>query len=252
MSTQLHEPWLQQGSCYKSISKPTFSAQDFYQYLQQQYKKLPDHLREMVSFEYFEKQSQGQRKKIEQAMISQKQQVQGAKPFSVERIKDWRVLSMFTHWDCLDLWHHNAAAGEGLIIEFDLIKSGFQAPSYNNQAQHISAVKQVSSWLPMDDLYYLFNRPEAAKVNNSVEEWRVLRSIKAADRIIAVQKAERAMYRLPTKAVKRIILGYRCSPEYCQQVKHYLSQDINYRHVECLQAQLDPTTLCLQQVDINK
>jgi hypothetical protein len=60
----------------------------------------------------------------------------------------------------------------------------------------------------------------------------------------------RSLYRLPSKAVKRVILGYRCPPEYCQQVKQYLSQDINYRHAECVQAQLNPKTLCLQLVRI--
>ena len=99
-------------------------------------------------------------------------------------------------------------------------------------------------------MYYFFNRPKAVANSNTELEWRLLRTVKAADRIIAVQNAERAMYRLPAKAVKRIILGFCCSVEYCQQVKTYLSQDINYRHVECLQAQLDPNTMRLQQVAI--
>jgi hypothetical protein len=40
------------------------------------------------------------------------------------------------------------------------------------------------------------------------------------------------------------------SAEYCQQVKLYLSQDIFYRHCECVQAQLDPQTMRLQLVAI--
>jgi hypothetical protein len=250
MPQQLPEPWLQDSSCYKSISKPSLSAQDFRQYLQQQYKKLPDHLREMVNFEYFEKQSQGQREKIELAMRTQKQPLQAAKPFQLERVKDWRILSLFSGWDNLPLWHQSAAAGKGLVIEFDVAKSGFQTSSYNDQAQHLAAVQQTVNWQPMDDLYYFYNRPEASETKTTAVEWRLLRVVKAADRIIAVQKAERAMYRLPAKAVKRIILGYRCSAEYCLEVKSYLSKDINYRHVECLQAQLDPSTLRLQQVAI--
>lgn len=250
MPQQLPEPWLQQGCCYKSIDKPTLSSQDFRQYLQQQYKKLPDHLREMINFDYFEQQSQGQRSKIEQTMISQKAEVHGVEPFSLERIKDRRILSLFTDWDCLPLWHQNAAEGQGLVIEFDVAKSGFQAPSYNDQAQHLGAIQQVDSWQPVDDLYYFFNQPSATCRGSLAQEWRLLRAVKAADRIIAVQKAERAMYRLPAKAVKRIILGYRCSAEYCLQVKNYLNQDINYRHAECLQAQLDPQTMRLQQASI--
>jgi hypothetical protein len=250
MPAQLPEPWLQEGSCYKAISKPTLSAKDFRHYLQQQYKKLPDHLREMVNFEYFEKQSQGPRAKIEQSMLVQNQSLQSAQPFSLKRVKDWRILSLFNHWDSVSLWHRNAAAGQGLVIEFNVAESGFQTSSYNDQAQHLAPVQATDSWQPLDDLYYFFNRPEAFAMSNADIEWRLLRNVKAADRIIAVQNAERAMYRLPAKSVKRIILGYRCSTEYCLQVKTYFSQDINYRHVACLQAQLDPSTLRLQQVAI--
>lgn len=250
MPSQLPEPWMQDGSFYKAISKPTLSAQDFRHYLQQQYKKLPDHLREMVNFEYFEKQSQSQRVKIEQSMLAQNQPLESAQPFSLARVKDWRILSLFNNWDSLSVWHQNSAAGKGLVIEFDVGESGFQTSSYNEQAQHLAAVQATNNWQPLDDLYYFFNRPEAAGLKNTDIEWRLLRSVKAADRTIAVQNSERAMYRLPAKAVKRIILGYRCSTEYCLQVKTYLSQDINYRHVECLQAQLDPSSMRLQQVAI--
>lgn len=250
MPAQLPEPWWQETCCYKAINQPVLSAQDFRQYLQQQYKKLPDHLREMVNFEYFEKQSQGQRAKIEQSMLMQNQSSQSAQAFSLQRIKDWRILSLFKDWDSLPLWHRNAGAGQGLVIEFDVAKSGFQTSSYNEHAQHLAPVEVTDSWQPLDDMYYFFNRPKAVANSNTELEWRLLRTVKAADRIIAVQNAERAMYRLPAKAVKRIILGFCCSVEYCQQVKTYLSQDINYRHVECLQAQLDPNTMRLQQVAI--
>ncbi len=250
MPAQLPEPWLQKGSCYEAISRPVLTAQDFRQHLQQQYKKLPDHLREMVNFEYFEKQSQGQRAKIEQSMLAQNKSLQSAPPFSVTGVKDWRILSLFNHWDSLSLWHRDAAAGQGLVIEFDIAKSDFQASSYNDQAQHLAPVKMTDSWQPLDDLYYFFNRPKTMAMEDADVEWRLLRTVKAADRIIAVQNAERAMYRLPTKAVRRIILGYRCSTEYCLDVKTYFSQDINYRHVECLQAQLDPNTMRLKQVAI--
>ncbi len=254
---QMPEPWLQKNSCYQSSSEPILAAVDFSLHLQQQYQKLPSHLRDMVSFEYFEQQSQNKREQIEQSMVVQKKQ-QDIKPFLSERVKDWRLLSLFESWHNISRWQQNAASGLGLVVEFDLAKSGFQAASYNQQAQHFSAINWVGHWQPTDDLYYLLNRPlSLASINGSSKEgsegdveWRLLRSLKAADRKIKLQGSERAMYRLPTRAVKRVILGYCCSQEYCQEVKSYLSKDINYRHVDCVQAQIDPKTMGLQQVAI--
>lgn len=245
---QLPEPWLQSGCTYLAKESIKVSAQDYRRFLQQQYQNLPPSLKEMMNFDYFEQQSEAKRPEIEQSLIAQQQQAEAVKPFCAEGLQDWRILSMFEHWHDMQLWQSMAAEGQGLVVEFDLAQSGFQTQTYNDQAQHLREVQQVTSWLPEDDLYYLFNRPQESRLNQ--HEWRLVRKLAAADRKIEVQGAERAMYRLPTKAVKRVILGYRCSSEYCQQVKQYLSQDINYRHTECLQAQLDPKTLCLQTVVI--
>jgi hypothetical protein len=243
---QMPEPWLQADCAHLAAESIAISAQDYRRFLQLQYENLPPSLKEMMNFDYFEQQSEAKRAQIEQSLIAQKQQAEVVKPFSAQRLKDWRILSMYEHWQDMQLWQSMAASGQGLVIELGINASGFQAQNYNQQAQHLAAVKLVKSWLPEDDLYYLFNRPQKSSSNQ--HEWRLVRALEAADRQVEVKGAARAMYRLPAKAVKRIILGYRCSPEYCQQVKQYLSQDINYRHTECLQAQLDPKTLCLQAV----
>lgn len=245
---QMPEPWLQSDCAYFAEESVVVSAQDYRRFLQQQYQNLPPSLKEMMDFDYFEQQSEAKRTQIEQSLIAQKQQTESVKPFSVVRLQDWRILSMHEHWQDMQLWQSMAAAGQGLVLEFSLGESGYQAKNYNQQAQHFGAVKLVKSWLPEDDLYYLFNRPHKGSINQ--HEWRLVRALETADRQVEVKGAARAMYRLPTKAVKRVILGYRCSPEYCQQVKQYLSQDINYRHTECVQAQLNPKTLCLQTVAI--
>lgn len=242
------EPWLQLSSNYLIEESIRVSAQDYRRFLQQQYQNLPISLKEMMSFDYFEQQSEAKRAEIESSLIAQQRQSEGTKPFPAESLQDWRVLAMFEHWQDMPLWQSMAAEGQGLVVEFDVVQSGFRTETYNDQIQHLGKVLQVKSWAPESDLYYLFNRPEESRLNQ--HEWRLIRKITAADRRIEVQGIERAMYRLPTKAVKRVILGYRCSPEYCQEVKQYLSQDINYRHTECMQAQLDPRTLCLQRVVI--
>ena len=242
------EPWLQADCQFLVDNTQTISAQDFRNYLKTQYQNLPKHLKDMMSFDYFEQQSEVKRPQIEQALIAQKRQSDGLKEFSAAGLNNWRILSMFEHWQDILLWQTCAASGQGMVLEFGMTESGFKSSSYNQYAQHCSAIKQVESWLPTDDLYYLFNRPQSGSSNH--HEWRLIRKLEAADRKIEVKGATRAMFRLPAKAVKRVILGYRCSPEYCVQVKRYLSQDINYRHAECVQAQLNPKTLCLQLVAI--
>ncbi len=243
------EPWLQSSSRYQLEDVSPVSAQVFQNYLQQQYQNLPQHVKAMMSFAYFAQQSELKRPQIEASIARQMQPMENIRHFSVSRLKHWRILSLFEDWQDIHLWHALAAAGKGLVVEFDITQSGFDKASYNNQAQHLAAVKPVSAWLPEDDLYYLFHRPQGSR---SVEtEWRLIRKVEAADRQVVIKGAASAMFRLPTAAVKRIILGYQCSPEYCLQVKQYLSQDINYRHSECVQAQLDPKTLRLQRVAIS-
>ncbi|NRA23018.1 MAG: hypothetical protein HRU08_00775 [Oleispira sp.] len=246
---QLSEPWLQSDSIYRMVTQSRIAADDFRQHLQQQYQKLPQHLRDMVSFDYFVQQSQEKREQIERSMVVQNTHKQ-VKPFNPERVRDWRLLSLYEGWDQISLWH-DSGAGRGLVLEFDITQSGFQAAEYKGQAQHFSVIKAVSHWQPLDDLYYLFHRP-LSRGESPIEEraWRLARSVIAADRKVMVQGIERAMYRLPAKAIKRVVLGYLCSREYCLQVKEYLSQDLHYRHVKCMQAQLDPKTMRLLQVTI--
>ena len=249
---QLPDPWLQQQTVYQPQTKPKLSAESFRQHLQQQYQELPDNLRAMISFEYFEQQSHSKREQIEESLVIKNQQ-SAVQAFDCEAIADWRLLSLYSAWQPISLWQQFGAAGQGLVVEFELSKSDFKGESYNQHAQHFSQVRSVQYWQPLDDIYYLFHRPfyddRAIGDDQSTSddwEWRLARKLNAADRQIEVQGATRAMYRLPFKAVKRVILGYACSREYCQQVKLYLSQDIHYRHSECVQAQLDPQTMRLQ------
>lgn len=247
---QLPDPWLQPQTVYQPQTKPKLSAESFRQYLQQQYQELPDNLRAMISFEYFEQQSHSKREQIEESLVIKDKQ-SSVKAFDCEAVAGWRLLSLYSTWQPIPLWQQLGGAGQGMVVEFELSKSDFKAESYNQHAQHFSKVQSVQHWLPLDDLYYIFHRPYYAdKATNDDYEWRLARKLNAADRQIEVQRATRAMYRLPTKAVKRVILGYSCSPEYCQQVKLYLSQDINYRHSECVQAQLNPQTMRLQLVAV--
>ncbi len=244
---QLIDPWLQPQTVYQHQATPKLAAEDFRQHLQQKYQELPDNLRAMISFEYFEQQSLTKREEIEQSLVVEKHQ-QVLQPFAYESVADWRVFSLFSTWQPTYLWQQFGASGKGMVLEFDLSKSGFKTDSYNQHAQHLSKIKRVQHWQPLDDLYYLFHRPREDEADEL--EWRLLRKLDAADRQIEVNGANRAMYKVPTKAVKRVILGFGCSAEYCQQVKLYLSQDIFYRHCECVQAQLDPQTMRLQLVVI--
>ncbi|OUS37338.1 hypothetical protein A9R00_11090 [Oleispira antarctica] len=245
---QLADPWLQPKVKFQQQAKPSVAEDDYRQHLQQQYQQLADNLRAMISFEYFVQQSQSKRKQIEQSLINSNAQV-NTQVFQSSSVANWRLLSLYSSWQTAQLWQQFGAAGKGMVVEFDIAKSGFKAESYGKHGQHFTKMKQVEHWQPVNDLYYLFHRPRYADQGlNDDGEWRIVRKLSAADRQIEVQGEHRAMYRLPTPAVKRVILGYACSPEYCQQTSQYLRQDIHYRHIECVQAQLDPQSMRLQQV----
>lgn len=250
---QLADPWMQLNSQYQQHAAPSLALEDFHHHLQQQYEQLPDNLRSMISFDYFVQQSQGKREQIEASLVNK--QRQRVPIFNSSSVQNWRILELFSQWQDANLWQKFSASGQGLVVEFDVHSPSFTSDTYNNQAQHFSQVKQVEHWEPCDDVYYFFNQPTAThdlEANNSSRQqvWRLIRPLAAADRQIEVQAAVRAMYRLPCRAVRRVILGYGCSTDYCQQVQLYLSQDIHYRHVECLQAQISPKTMRLEAVSL--
>lgn len=245
---QLAEPWLQLDCVYQSEDDTEVSAQDFRQHLKQQYQNLPANLKSVVTFDYFVQQSEGKREEIKRSLLAQKQRLEGAQPFFSGRVDNWRVLRLFENWNKIDLWQSLAASGQGLVLEFDVAQSGFRKDYYQQHAQHLSVINHVPIWLPEDDLYYLFNRPKGESINHC--EWRLIRPLQAADRHIEVKGVSRAMFRLPTKAITRVILGYRFKAHQCLQLKHYLAQDINYRHAECVQAQLEANSMSLQLVRI--
>ncbi len=242
---QLAEPWLHGDAHFQLVKEGSVSTQEFTQHLQQQYENLAPQLKQMLTFDYFLKQSQAKRSEIEKALVKSKLSAEG-QTFSLARLQNWRCLSLYADWKQMDLWQSIGGQGKGLVVEFDLSQSDFQPSTYNQHAQHFAEINTVDDWLPKDDLYYLFNHP--MDYGSQSGQWRLIRQLQAADRKIEVQGQQRAMYRLPTQGVKRIILGYRCSSEYCLQVKQYMSQDINYRHVECVQAQVNPNSMSLQQV----
>lgn len=56
---QMPEPWLKDNSLYISEQEETVvSDQVFDHFLREQYAKLPGHLKDIVTFDYFEQQSQ--------------------------------------------------------------------------------------------------------------------------------------------------------------------------------------------------
>lgn len=256
LSLEMPEPWLKEGSVYRAEKIAEISDQEFSNYLRDQYANLPNHLKDIVTFEYFEQQSQRKREEIEKTLLSRKSisnqgVLRNGEKFSPDRLNGWRILSLFEDWRSMHLWQFLAAEGKGLVMEISVSESGFKELSYNQQAQHLAPVNQVGSWLPKDDLYYLFNRPISSAGTPDFSEWRLLRHSDSADRKVNIKGMEKVMYRLPTKAVRRVIMGYRCESDYCKEVKHYLSQDINYRHTECVQAQLNPNTLKFELVTID-
>ena len=63
--SQLPDPWLQTNTTYQDQIRPQLDAADFRQHLKDQYQELPENLRSMISFEYFEQQSRNTNKPIQ-------------------------------------------------------------------------------------------------------------------------------------------------------------------------------------------
>jgi len=240
---ELGQPFLSERPSYQAIQQNKLSQKDYIQHLQQQYQKLPDHLRNMVSFDYFVEQSEKKRSEIEAGI----QRVTSA-PISCPDLSQYRILRLFSEPALLSLWQ--GRGDSGMALELDIGLCGWLSEEYRGERQILAELKSVDSWLPEQQEDWLLQQPSS--YSECPGEWRLLRSLTAADRLIQVTGQERAMYRLPYQGLKRIIAGNGWQPESLASLQAYVKRDLNLRQAQLAQLQLDPLTMDLEVIDLGR
>lgn len=243
---ELPQPWLSQSCAYKNQSSRQISAQAYQQQLQLQYEKLPAHLKAMVTFEYFCQQSEKKRPAIEKAIKNS-----DVKKPDLTPLLDLRVLCLHDSPQHLPTWLLKSQQGKGLVLDIDPRSAGWATESYGEYPQRLAALKTTAQWLPDEVEYWLTHQPQIAAEEAGVKEWRLIRHLAAADKTIAVKQAERALYKLPFKAVRRIIFGYQWDQGALQEAQTYLDQDLNLRHIQQVQLAVNPVNMALEELELN-
>jgi len=239
---ELDQPFLAGNTAFAQLQQQQINHQDYLQHLKQQYQKLPDHLKSMVTFEYFVEQSEKKRPQIEAG-------IQQAESGVVKRpdLSDYRILRCFSNAAGISLWAGKEQSG--LVLEIDPAGAGWRGAHYGKQPQKLGCLNSVEHWAPQHDLDWLLNQPMAYGVNAD-EEWRLVRPLASADKVIEIKGQERAMYRLPYKALRRVIVGCRWDDQKLKEIQSYMQRDLNLRQSQLAQLQLNPASMELMINDL--
>lgn len=238
---ELAQPFLAKHPAYQVVRQNKLSQKDYISHLKQQYARLPDHLRSMVSFEYFAEQSEKKRTQIEAGIQKSESNL-----ISCPDLSGYRLLRLFSDPRLLTQWQ--GKLDNGLVLELDARSSGWQLEDYRGQPQMLAELRSVDNWLPDSHQDWLSQQP--GSYSDSEGEWRLIRTLPSADKMIQVKGQERAMYRLPYKGLKRVIVGPGWLRQRRDSLQTYIKQDLNLRQAKLAQLQLDPATMELAVIDL--
>ena len=254
---QLGVPWLHASSQYQRLARveTKIGAGDYRQHLRGEYDRLPDHLRQMLTFDYFLERSKARRSEIERGMLERLGAPQVAAPLDLAALQRWRILRLFSRPDSPAGWAQAATQdlgseiGQGLVLEVSLQQAGFQG--LDGVEHRLAAMSNNDAWPGEAMSDYLLQQPSWQGVVEAGQEWRLLRLAADAERRVRVKGQEHSLFKLPYRSIRRIIFGYGCPPARCQSLSKSLHQDLNLRHVGFQQLQLTPGTLSLARVDLS-
>jgi hypothetical protein len=217
-------------------------GQDEYQQeLKRQYQALPDNLKGMVSFEYFQQQSEQKRDQIEQAILKRKSGPSDSICYDLSKYFQLGYLPLFSSATHYGLWLTRACQHQGICLELDAEHAAFQGQSGQPallKAVSYGADKPVHSE-PENPFPGLFTLPEEM---SQEKEWRLVRFLKHFG-----QAESGAVFSIPRGLIRAIYLGAAVPEAQQQALAEWLKLDMNYKSVPLFRVVIDPYQLLLRR-----
>lgn len=151
--------------------------------------------------------------------------------------------------DNLLMWAHYANSHTGFVVEFDTTHPYFdERKSNEDELRHLRQVNyrdtRPSGALADMNGYELFT---VKSTHWSYErEWRILRPLPDADRVISAEPYPVHLFRIPFGAISAVILGARCSAETASTLSRSLREQPELANVKLLQAIPDESQFLLR------
>ncbi len=205
-------PWLQSSS---DIAPAAVAEQDYQDYLQQSYERLPANVGGVLTFEQFAAQAEAKRADIEAHLRQQRQAEQAQQQGSAN---DWLLQRFFA--DALDplAWHQHEQGFACVWLALD--------PELWPQAE-----LQPVQYHPQRTLSYpgalLVDPPAFAPL----QEQRVLLEREQAPKLIEIQGMTSGLLRLPPKAIRALLLGSHYPQALRQSLLEFWYGDFRYQRI---------------------
>ncbi|WP_353237120.1 DUF2971 domain-containing protein [Limnohabitans sp.] len=151
--------------------------------------------------------------------------------------------------DSLLMWAHYGASHEGFVVEFDACHPYFdEAISEEDDLRHIRRVQyretrpsaQLSE-MSASELFLVKSQHWAYE-----NEWRIVRPLDSADKILPGDPYPTSLFRIPKDAVTGVIFGARIKQEKIFAIRQDIAENFKQKNVSLRQAMPDASHFLLQ------
>jgi hypothetical protein len=147
--------------------------------------------------------------------------------------------------DSLLMWAHYAGNHRGFVVQFDETHPFFAATEFEGQSLELTKIEYSSerpvlsfSTINSPHLYYRKSTEWSYE-----QEWRLIKLLPSADRVIPHDEFPRCLYEVPRDAIRGVILGH--AMPYENRVKLFEVLDSNLAHATVFQTALSKETYTL-------
>lgn len=147
------------------------------------------------------------------------------------------ALSLCEVPDSLLMWAHYGVSHTGFVLEFDPSHPYFiTRRSEGDEFGHLRRVvyrdtRPSANLIDLDGVEMFLVKSKEWEYEH---EWRVLRPLKDAEKIISVNDQQIHLFQLPPEAIKSVIFGSRASPNLIGQARELLSANSETSHIQML------------------
>lgn len=211
--------------------------------LRQHYEQLPSAIKEKISVENFCGLAEREKKPINEHA---KQFIELATPRLRDSLRAFDqqvgILSLTESPMNLLMWSHYANEHRGMVIEFDEKHSSFNdRRSPNDEFGYLRRVKYtddrpVGTLLDFDFADFFLTKSTEWSYE---KEWRILRPTSDAVRHYTASPYNICLFRLPSTAIRRIILGARVTEPEIKEIAEFVGSAAHFTHVAIDRIRLD-------------
>lgn len=164
------------------------------------------------------------------------------------------ILSLTKKPDHPLMWSHYAATHSGFVLVFnethEFFSSALQQSDdvgglhrirYCSERPKFDPLIDMSRLEEMENSEYFISWMDKVFFTKSQEweyeqEWRIINSLKHADKILTVPSGDVYLFHLPSSCIEGVILGQNMAPDKKEKIIEFMSFDDRYKHTQLLQA----------------